>query len=286
MAELEEIPNVDADVSGIEVEMLDYDYVNKCDDTKILKKILNVLISGKEGHYPHLIQTVEEKLLKLLPNKEREKITRIKQKATPQDIAQAESDISKWQSNIANKDETLKSIGGKKFNDNSIFESSNVKDKIPINSNKMIPPVRGTANLKGVDVKKIDIKEVKSTQKYSGDVDDSIFISQLVNEISQNEEARLEEWERYNKSMNISLNEIQASKRRSKLYKQEIESVLHKHKNLVGIFELTTLQRNNIAERERLKGNEFYRVGENEKAYECYTLSIAFDSQGLNAVCC
>jgi hypothetical protein len=36
----------------IEIDMLDYDYVKNCNDTKKLKGILNLLKSGKEGIYP------------------------------------------------------------------------------------------------------------------------------------------------------------------------------------------------------------------------------------------
>ena len=43
---------MDPVMKGIEVEMLDYDYVEKCKDAKILRGILAVLKSGKEGYYP------------------------------------------------------------------------------------------------------------------------------------------------------------------------------------------------------------------------------------------
>lgn len=36
----------------VEAEMLDYDYIAKCDDWQKLLKIVEVLKSGKEGNYP------------------------------------------------------------------------------------------------------------------------------------------------------------------------------------------------------------------------------------------
>jgi hypothetical protein len=36
----------------VEVEMLDYSYVNECTDWKQLSMIVDVLKSGKEGYYP------------------------------------------------------------------------------------------------------------------------------------------------------------------------------------------------------------------------------------------
>ncbi|KAG7470083.1 hypothetical protein MATL_G00135580 [Megalops atlanticus] len=51
----------------IPVEHLDYDYIRECNDVKYLEKILNVLRSGEEGIYPHLIQFCEEHVQKLDP---------------------------------------------------------------------------------------------------------------------------------------------------------------------------------------------------------------------------
>ncbi len=54
MAELGDLltgSSVEAEVK-VDVEMLDYSYVDQCKETKKLKAILGVLRSGKEGHYP------------------------------------------------------------------------------------------------------------------------------------------------------------------------------------------------------------------------------------------
>ena len=39
---------------GIHVEMLDYDYIENCKDEKILRGIVKVLKSGREGLYPEV----------------------------------------------------------------------------------------------------------------------------------------------------------------------------------------------------------------------------------------
>lgn len=38
----------------VEVDMMDFAYIDTCDDWKKLMKILQVLSSGKEGHYPEV----------------------------------------------------------------------------------------------------------------------------------------------------------------------------------------------------------------------------------------
>lgn len=59
MAELGQgLIDEEAKSTGVQVEMLDYDYVEKCNDVKELKAILSVLQSGKEGHYPHVSKCI------------------------------------------------------------------------------------------------------------------------------------------------------------------------------------------------------------------------------------
>jgi hypothetical protein len=52
MAELGDMLSSGGDEDGIHVEMLDYGYIETCTDTKILRGIVNVLNSGREGLYP------------------------------------------------------------------------------------------------------------------------------------------------------------------------------------------------------------------------------------------
>jgi hypothetical protein len=51
MAEIEDTLTPEAE-KGVEVEWLDYGYIEKCTDAKRIKAILSVLRSGKEGSYP------------------------------------------------------------------------------------------------------------------------------------------------------------------------------------------------------------------------------------------
>lgn len=55
MAELDK-PFISSDLENIpiDVDMLDFAFVEKCDDWKQLFRILQELKSGKEGHYPEV----------------------------------------------------------------------------------------------------------------------------------------------------------------------------------------------------------------------------------------
>ena len=43
-----------SDNEKVEIEWLDFDYINSCTDLNRLRNIYSVLISGKEGHYPQV----------------------------------------------------------------------------------------------------------------------------------------------------------------------------------------------------------------------------------------
>ena len=58
MAELGEF-NVTGDSKvHVDVEMLDYEYIEKCSDPQRLRAIVEVLKSGKEGFYPDVIPSL------------------------------------------------------------------------------------------------------------------------------------------------------------------------------------------------------------------------------------
>lgn len=40
----------------VTIDMLDYEYLDKCKDTDLIKAIVRKLKSGEEGHYPHLVK--------------------------------------------------------------------------------------------------------------------------------------------------------------------------------------------------------------------------------------
>ncbi|KAM4688913.1 sperm-associated antigen 1 [Discoglossus pictus] len=51
----------------IPIEHLEYNFIDKCKDIKHLEKILHILRSGEEGHYPDLIDFCEKRIESLAP---------------------------------------------------------------------------------------------------------------------------------------------------------------------------------------------------------------------------
>jgi len=134
MAELGNILTGDAEpqASKITTEMLDYEYVRACKSVEELKGIVQVLQSGRDGHYPELLKLSEERLLSILPEKEKKKYMRLQSIPTPAEISEAEEDIQNWESTISNMDRTLRS----KSDDASAVSAKK----------KSIPGVRGASS--------------------------------------------------------------------------------------------------------------------------------------------
>ena len=82
-----------------------------------------------------MIRVTEDRLLKCLPPKEKNKYLSINHKATLQEIQEAESEMLKWQSDVKEIDKTM---------------TSNNKDNVNSSAKKNIPAVRGSKSNVGV----------------------------------------------------------------------------------------------------------------------------------------
>lgn len=167
----------------VEVEMLDYSYVNECTDWKQLNMIVDVLKSGKEGYYPdvsiflytlvflipfmtslsfivtQLIRVAEEKLVALLPAKEKRRYESLSHKTTPSEIAEAESELSSWSRSVASKDEQLLHAQ---------------QQSVRASADKALPPVRGSgapsSSKPAVAATSDAVVESSSTQSANADI--------------------------------------------------------------------------------------------------------------------
>lgn len=262
MAELGPFFQENSDAKGIEVtiDMLDYDFVNSCKDSKKLRAILDTLISGKEGHYPDLIRVTEERLLSILSPKERSQMLRLKQQASPQEISEAEIEVSKWEQSMrVGRDlpsQERVTIDGK-----SIF--SRAETQAVNTASRPLPPVRGKSGSHHVpSVSHIGASSVTpaaAAQRISGydfRAWEKFDVSEALAEIKDDSERAVA---------------AAAHSKRALQYAKKMEQLQQE----LGIASLSDAQRKARAEREKIKGNEYYRVGENENALACYSRSIA-----------
>ena len=96
-----------ADLPDYEVDWLDYEFVNKCDESSKLRDIYTILQSGKEGRYPHLEDHVEKRLLEVLPARERKLWVAQRTEPSYEDKSTAAFDLDAWADDVSKTDKLL-----------------------------------------------------------------------------------------------------------------------------------------------------------------------------------
>jgi len=93
----------------IPIEYLDFKHIKECENAKELEKILVILRSGEEGHYPELMKCAEDVLVNLNP---KSRLLRVEKPVLrPEDLEKIErkaiqEDLLAWVSNINEKKES------------------------------------------------------------------------------------------------------------------------------------------------------------------------------------
>ncbi|CAH2285670.1 sperm-associated antigen 1 isoform X1 [Pelobates cultripes] len=93
---------------AIPIDHLDYRFIEKCTDVKHLEKVLHVLRSGEEGHYPDLTLFCEKRIENLSPQSRA--LRKDKPPATAADFSledwqQIDIDLKNWLTDIKMKDQ-------------------------------------------------------------------------------------------------------------------------------------------------------------------------------------
>jgi sperm-associated antigen 1 len=284
MAELGDISQIlgeATDEKPIEVhaDMLDYAYVEECKDVKVLRCILGKLKDKEYGHYPDLEKKTEEKLMSLLPPSEVMKMKRLKHQTTAQEIADAESIVSSWEETVRRKDAAISGATEAPTTSSSdIFAGETIKE-MPRRRN--LPPVRGSEpntvsaanktvrSSKSMSPGEAESKtgerlsgyDFKAWEKYDVDgalnsIDDEKSIFDNIKPGRTQEELKAE-----------------ALAKRTAAHQREMENLQRE----LGSDSLTPLQRSTRGNREKVKGNECFRIGETQEAFDCYSRSLALD---------
>ncbi|KAJ1422462.1 hypothetical protein B484DRAFT_332256, partial [Ochromonadaceae sp. CCMP2298] len=225
----------------VEVEMLDYGYVNDCTDWKQLNAILNVLKSGKEGIYPDLIKVTENRLVELLPAKEKKKYTSMNHKLTPGEIAEAEADLSSWRRAAQQTDDGL----------------AKVKQADTNAKKKRVVPVRGSARAPAAA--ESGVGEAKGSPGREGE-GAALLSVRAVTDLRDG-------------AIGPDIAALINVGQRKKLEKLQQD---------LAVFEMAEVKREYKAGLEKTKGNESFRIADNEDALLCYSRSIAYEPR--NAV--
>lgn len=225
---------------------------------------------------------------------------RLKHKTTPSEIAEAEDLLRSWQSSVGRRDAQLSkrstSSKGEGEDDNdgddpaAIFTAASVSKS---SSSKRLPPVRGAAP----EAAPVATKKVYTQQPPSKHADKDVA-SKEEKEEGERKAAKIggydfRAWEKYdaeaeagkveefsqdffNKAPGKTQEELQneVSSKRAEAHKREMAQI----QSDLGAGGLSELQRTTRANREKIKGNECFKIGEMEEAFACYSRSLALDA--------
>lgn len=220
----------------IPVHHLDYEYIEKCKDTKELERIILILRSGEEGFYPKLLERTEEILSQLKPH------SRVLRKVTPvitkdlldkKEQAELTNELNEWLEDVQKENEELESCKR-------------------LRSIKYVPDVRTMRKGCSSKEKKPNTERIKSTD--------------------------YESWNKYDVDTELIKMDLEEEKIKQKALKQEEnqkeKKTINKEKK-VRISEFSSkTEAMYEANREREKGNEFFKSQEYKEALEHYTNSI------------
>ncbi|TFJ82026.1 hypothetical protein NSK_006694 [Nannochloropsis salina CCMP1776] len=92
--------------------LLDANFIQSCDDPKVLRGILRRLKSGKDGLSADLEREVKDRLWLFSPAQVRAKVTTLRAQTPPEEIADEEARLEKWTAEICQKDKALLATAG------------------------------------------------------------------------------------------------------------------------------------------------------------------------------
>lgn len=242
----------------VTVEMLDYAHVDKCQDVDELKGILALLRSGKEGRYPDLERATEDRILSLLPERERRKIERMKAEPSASEVSSVKQDLESWAAEMDTKNRALQQQRAAK--------------------RVVVPPVRGQAPAhepaksaaSSVDMKEVAMTRVGDNQRekpraipaYDFRSWEKYDVDEALSELDEDDQKTREQADQQRRE----------HERRAEARKKELASL----PEWLDVNELSPEVREIYALQEKHKGNECVKANETDEAILHYTRSIAF----------
>jgi len=253
----------------VTVEMMEYKYVETCEDPAELRAILNRLRSKEEGYYPHLETTVENKLMGLIPEKERKKVLALRSGPDAHDISEAGAALSAWAEQVR-------------------VEDKSIEDDRESQSCRPLPPVRGQKGVKTTTNKqaKKEVEkevEIKSKTPSSHVYDAPDYFRKWDAYDAEAEENAIEAVEVEGILEAEKATKAHEAKEKGRAARREAE--LADLRGKMSWASMSKVQRNRFALLEKNKGNECFKTGEPEEAMHFYSRALALIEEDHEQAC-
>ncbi|CAH1397602.1 unnamed protein product [Nezara viridula] len=232
----------------IPISHLEFDYVKKCCNILEIERILRILRSGEEGHYPELLKCVEDRLKFLCPD---HKSLRTCEPVMTKSCLNAEEwnsvhkEIMEWKQEIDETDQILN-------NSKTLSDSANFYPEVRRPVNK----IENETVKENSEKKKITMTDYNQWEKF--DADKECLKLDLEEEKRAEEKQRRELAEKKKKETESNLS----------LEEKEIQEIA------LTADGLSQKERKVMAGKEKELGNEFYKRNLFNEAIKHYTRSI------------
>ncbi|KAH8294920.1 hypothetical protein KR018_004338 [Drosophila ironensis] len=246
----------------IPINHLDFVYVEKCTNAREMEKIVHILRSGEEGYFPDLLRCSEEKLKQLKPDS---KLFRFEEPIKTSDVLDKKElqPIMDWTNDIKSKDNALNELK---------------KDKLCLD----MPSVRKVA--------KIELDKPKATESPKPKKSAPKPAEPPEPKADRIRATDYRKWDKYDPDEEILRMDLseertkeQAEAHLSTYQKPESgDALMDEKKSLferlqAHLKELSALEKEQFAEKHRVRGNEFFRAKEYDNAIEEYNCAILYD---------
>ena len=244
--------------------MLDYEFVSQTNCADTLRAIMKSLKSGEHGKYPHLEKTVCEKIISVLPDKERNKILAMRSRVSVDDIKAERGHLQEWLNQLSNEAPSRHVAQDPAHQEVSSTDFGNQTPVRRVEQRNEEIALQKT-NAKPTSVKSADglIRKEKLSTKDYFDLWDKFDCEDSEEETDADGIRECQ--------AKLKAEESDDAKRRRE------SDIFQLQKRLLGN-ELTAGERKFLSLREREKGNEYFRCSENEEAIACYTKSVLLES--------
>ena len=240
-------------------EMLDYGFIEQCDDVSLLRAIYEKLLRGEYGKFPDLEQAAKKKLSALLLKKEKEqckvKVTSTAM-ASQDEVDREKIALQNW---VEEANENAKAM--------SNADSTLERRKRNLSS---CPPVRKPQQV-------ASRTNDKSQEGVSGSTSTS---KQVFRKENMTTKEYFDAWDKFDADAEAEDSDEDATKQ-SDIGKidstVEREDELHQLRERLRNNDFTSDEMRCMSVREKEKGNELFRVGDMKESIQCYSKSIMLD---------
>ena len=235
------------------VEMMDYTYVDKCADVAELRAILCELKDGKHGRYPHLEKHTQDKIMSLLPTKERSKIEALSREPTAADERDASAELAAFCASAHEDDDRLRT---------EVYVSA-ASARGP-----RLPPVRNKAG--GAEETKAEPRAPASylDEAAQPDKPDRISGYDFRSWDTFDVDAECDKVDADDRAKDAKNAKIAEDARRAEAAKaRRTLAALEETARDLDVATMAPAERAFLAKREKNKGNEAYKAGEARDAY-------------------